>query len=122
MNVLKNFDKLNNKLTNLLEENNELKQQHKNVQEENQELKEKLKDRENISKENEQLEMISQSLEKTLGKLGLSDSDSENDIKKKNKPLIDKSTTFPLIDDNDDSIQTLEDSSKRSSSSFNKGI
>ena len=43
MNVLKNFDKLNNKLTDLLEENQELKEQHKNFQEENQGLKEKLK-------------------------------------------------------------------------------
>ncbi|RGB28805.1 hypothetical protein C1646_796509 [Rhizophagus diaphanus] len=45
MNLLEKFEKLNNKLTVLLEENKELKQQCKNLQEENEELKEKFNER-----------------------------------------------------------------------------
>ena len=41
MNLLENFDKLNSKLTNLLEENKKLKQQYNKIQEE------KLEEREN---------------------------------------------------------------------------
>ncbi|CAB5376535.1 unnamed protein product [Rhizophagus irregularis] len=47
MNLLEKFDKLNNRLTSLLEENKELKQHYKILQEQHQELKEKLDEREN---------------------------------------------------------------------------
>ena len=51
MNLLEKFDKLNNRLTKLLEENKELKEKlnekdYKNLQEENKELKERLNERE----------------------------------------------------------------------------
>ena len=59
-------------------------------------------------------------LKKIFGKLGL---DGEIDIKEnKNKSLIDKPTTFPLIDNNSDNIRPIEDSFERSSSSLNKGM
>jgi hypothetical protein len=96
MNLLEKFDKLNNKLTNLLEENKELKRQNKHLQEENQLLSEKLNkiDYKNLQEENkklnhalnlekqknEQLEIFSQNLEKALGKLELVELDEGDSI------------------------------------------
>ncbi|RIA95888.1 hypothetical protein C1645_816032 [Glomus cerebriforme] len=57
MNVSEKFDKLNNRLTNLLEENNALKRLYKNLRKENQELKDKLDERdyEILQEENKKL-------------------------------------------------------------------
>jgi hypothetical protein len=144
MDLLENFNKLNNKLTDLVEENKKLKQQHKNIQEENQELKKKFKEREeqyqqhvlnleqqkneleekvlNLGKQKStQLEIISQNLEKALGKLELNDEDEMIKEKNKYKPAID-----PLIGENDDSLQNevKEDvsSAEHSWSSLKKGM
>ncbi|CAB5192644.1 unnamed protein product [Rhizophagus irregularis] len=66
MNLLEKFEKLNNKLTVLLEENKELKQQCKNLQEENEELKEKFNERDykNLQEENKKLNQHVLNLEK----------------------------------------------------------
>ncbi|PKY37994.1 hypothetical protein RhiirA4_450923 [Rhizophagus irregularis] len=66
MNLLEKFEKLNNKLTVLLEENKELKQQCKNLQEENEELKEKFNERDykNLQEENKKLNQHLLNLEK----------------------------------------------------------
>ncbi|PKY37990.1 hypothetical protein RhiirA4_439064 [Rhizophagus irregularis] len=61
MDFLEKFEKLNNRLTNLLEENKELNQQCKNLQEENKKLKQHVLNLEN--QKNERLEIISQNLE-----------------------------------------------------------
>ncbi|PKB95875.1 actin-like ATPase domain-containing protein, partial [Rhizophagus irregularis] len=57
MNLLEKFDRLNNRLTSLLEENKELKQHYKNLQEQHQELKEKLdeSDYNSLQEENKEL-------------------------------------------------------------------
>ncbi|PKY37992.1 hypothetical protein RhiirA4_500118 [Rhizophagus irregularis] len=103
MNLLEKFDKLNNKLTNLLEENKELKQQNKNLQEENQVLKEKLNERDyknlqeeikklkqhvlNLeNKKNEQLEITSQNLEEYKRKYKI--------LQEENKNLNERETQF----------------------------
>ncbi|GBC30472.2 hypothetical protein GLOIN_2v1486447 [Rhizophagus irregularis DAOM 181602=DAOM 197198] len=69
MNLLEKFDKLNNRLTSLLEENKELKQHYKNLQEQHQELKEKLdeSDYKNLQEENEDLKqrILNQEKQKT---------------------------------------------------------
>src|SRR5437764_938669 len=127
MDLLENFNKLNNKLTNLLEENKKLKQQYKDQEEklkerenfskENQALKDKLKKREkqfqqnvlNLEKQkNEQLEMISQNLVKTLEKLE-SDEVNENDIniKENNKS---EPTTFPLLEGDNEIVHEYNES------------
>ncbi|RGB28802.1 hypothetical protein C1646_341924 [Rhizophagus diaphanus] len=103
MNLLEKFDKLNNKLTNLLEENKELKQQNKNLQEENQVLKEKLNERDyknlqeeikklkqhvlNLeNKKYEQLEITSQNLEEYKRKYKI--------LQEENKNLNERETQF----------------------------
>src|SRR5436190_1297717 len=105
------FNKINNKLTNLLEENQELKQQYKNIQQQHQEilkinselnekLQEKVKKLENVeqyvlnlekqkNKEIQRLEILSQNLENNLNILELEEI-NENDIEILKKSLIDK--------------------------------
>ncbi|CAB5192646.1 unnamed protein product [Rhizophagus irregularis] len=126
---------LKQKLDSRLEENEKLKQQYnnlqnkfnerdyKNLQEENKKLKENLNEKEkqfqqhiiNLEKQkNEQLEIFSQNLEKALGKLELDELSEVNENEIKNIKEKNKSTTFPLIDDDikdKEFIQPIEDSS-----------
>ncbi|CAG8549816.1 7737_t:CDS:2 [Funneliformis caledonium] len=142
------LEKLNNKLTNLLEENENLKQQHKDLQKENREtlrinaeLKEKLqvKDKQleklqqkvlNLENQKKEFEIISQTLEKSLEMFGLDEVNENNNkiLEEKNKPFLGeqnnkKTTKFPL-NNNNDSIQlakNITNSSEHSWSSYNKG-
>ncbi|PKY12694.1 hypothetical protein RhiirB3_424400 [Rhizophagus irregularis] len=126
---------LKQKLDSRLEENEKLKQQYKNLQnkfnerdyknlqEENKKLKENLNEKENQfqqhiinleKQKDEQLEIFSQNLEKALGKLELDELNEVNEKKIKNLKEKNKSTTFPLIDDDikdKEFIQPIEDSS-----------
>ncbi|CAI2165978.1 9202_t:CDS:2 [Funneliformis geosporum] len=92
------LEKLNNKLKNLLEENNRLKQQHKDFQKENREtlrinseLKNKLQEKDdqleklqqkvqNLEAQKNEFEMLSQTLEKTLEMLEWSNSYNKDEI------------------------------------------
>ncbi|CAG8462278.1 12961_t:CDS:2 [Funneliformis mosseae] len=119
------LEKLNNKLSNLLEENKRLKQQHKDLQEENQRINsdfgEKLQEKDeqleklqqkvsNLETQKNEFEIISQTLEKTLELLELGGEQNNS-----------QTLTFPLNDN--DSIQLAKNftnSSKHSWSSYNK--
>ncbi|CAB4424820.1 unnamed protein product [Rhizophagus irregularis] len=112
---------LKQKLNNLQNKFNEIN--YKNLQEENKKLKENLNEKEkqfqqhiiNLEKQkNEQLEIFSQNLEKALGKLELDELNEVNENEIKNLKEKNKSTTFPLIDDDikdKEFIQPIEDSS-----------
>ncbi|GBC10507.1 hypothetical protein RclHR1_00970008 [Rhizophagus clarus] len=92
MNLLEKFDKLNSRLTNLLEENKELKQQNKILQEENQVLKEKLneKDYKNLQEENKKLKQHILNLENQQNE----QLRKYKNLQKENKRLNERETQF----------------------------
>src|SRR5581483_3054557 len=137
MELLEKFNKLNNKLAKLVDENKKLKQQYKNIQEENQELKKKIKEEEvqsqhvlnlvkqkkelekiilNLEKEkSSQLEIISQNLDKALDKLELNEVKEGETINENNES---KPTIISSFDKNDICIQNEDEKSKSSTGSL----
>ncbi|CAB4424819.1 unnamed protein product [Rhizophagus irregularis] len=121
---------LKQKLNNLQDKFNE--RDYKNLQEENKELKIRLEERNkqyqqnilNLEKQkNEQLEIFSQNLDKALGKLELGELNEVNGNDIKNLKEKNKSTTFPLIDDDikdKEYIQPIEDFSGSDLFPFNQ--